>query len=144
MADTVSNTVIPPAEWPRVTLGGRTYVVKYGMLANYELSKNGTDPAQALNLLRNADDPHNFSYVIDLWRACTAHEFKLANPAQPIPTVEQWIESFESLPVTIMKDSVVPALKGAILKWSAERHAAAAPAQSAAAPSPETPPAQVQ
>ena len=140
---TVSNTVMPPSEWPKVTLGGRTYTVKYGMLANYELSKNGTEPAAAISLLRNTEDPHNFSYVIDLWRACTAHEFRLANPPQPIPTIDQWLEALDKIDdVTFIRDVMVPGLRDAILKWSAGRHAAVAPAQSEAAPIPEsqTPP----
>ena len=131
MADNVQS-VIPPSEWPKVTLGGRSYTVKYGMLANYELSKAGVSPSATLNLLRTADDPHNFSYIIDLWRACTAHEFKLAQPPQAIPTVEQWIATIEADPTEPLK-VIVSALKDAILKWSAERQAAAAPAQSEAA-----------
>ncbi len=131
MADTV-NAVMPPAEWPKVTLGGRSYVVKYGMLANYELSRSGVSPSSVLSLLQNASDPHNFSYIIDLWRACTAHEFKLAQPQREIPTVEQWIATIETEPGEAL-GVIVSALKDAILKWSAERHAAAAPAQSAAA-----------
>ena len=139
---TVSNTVIPPAEWPKVLLGGRSYTVKYGMLANYELSRSGVSPDSVLNLLRNAEDPHNFSYIIDLWRACTAHEFKLADPPQTIPTIEQWIAAIEADTTEPLK-RIVDGLKTAILKWSAERPAAAAPAQSEAATTNPTPPAPV-
>lgn len=132
---------MPPAEWPTVTLGGRSYVVKYGMLANYELSRNGTDPAAALTILRTPNDPHNFSYILDLWRGCTAHEFKLAKPPQEIPTVEAWIDLLEGLPPVDPNDAtkthlgvlIVPALTNAILKWSADRRAAAVSAQSEAA-----------
>jgi len=130
---------MPPAEWPQVALGGRSYTVKYGMLSSYELSKAGTDPADAIRLVQNADDHKNFARILDVWRACTAHEFKLANPPQPIPSVEWWISAIESDPVPQDKiNEIGTALGRAIVKWllAQPTKAAAAPAETPAAETP--------
>ena len=128
---------MPPAEWPQVTLGGRSYTVKAGMLANYELSKVGIDPADALNLIRNANDPKNFARVIDAWRACTAHEFVLANPKQEIPSAESWIATIEADPANKLAE-IATAVGRAIVKWllAQQQTAAAVPAETPAAETP--------
>ncbi len=134
---------MPPAEWPQVTLGGRTYTAKAGMLANYELSKSGTDPADALTFVRDATDPKNFSRIVDIWRACTAHEFKLANPPQPIPSAEAWIAAIEAEKDPDAKLlELAKAVGRALLKWLLERpkKAADAPAETTAAENPSPTP----
>lgn len=129
---------MPPAEWPKVTLGGRSYTAKCGMLSSYELSKAGTDPSDALNLIRDNQNPKNLARIVDVWRACTAHEFKLAIPPQEIPTVEWWISVIENEPDPDAKlTEVAKAVGRAIVKWLLARpkKAADVPAENQAAES---------
>ena len=109
-----------------VTIGGTTYEVRYGMTANYQLSKAGVSPSDALAVLTQGQAPENFSRIIDIWRACTAHHFTLAKPKVEPPTAEQWAETLDGQPTEIFTQ-IAMAVRTAILKWSLERKAKAAP-----------------
>jgi len=124
MAD--NETPLPPNEWPKVTVGGTTYEVRYGMTANYQLSKAGVSPSDALSVLTQGNAPENFSRIIDIWRACTAHHFTLAKPKVEPPTAEQWADTLDGQPTEIFTQ-IATAVRTAILKWSLERKAKAAP-----------------
>lgn len=116
---------MPPAEWPKVTLGGFVYEVRFGMQATYELSKAGTDPKDAMKVLSEPENPSNIAHILDIWRAATAHHFTLAKPKRAIPTVEEWIEILEKEPGDDLDKikEISAAVGTALFKWLLERNA---------------------
>lgn len=135
------ETPIPPSEWPKVAIPGvGTYEVRYGMTANYQLSKQGISPADALGVLTENNAPQNFARILDIWGACVAHHFTLAKPKLEPPTGEQWAATLDGQDTGIFTE-IANAVRTAILKWSLERKAKAAPtpAKEMEAAAPPTP-----
>ena len=81
-------------EYPKVTIGGRTYTLRFSMLAKYQMSKLGIRGSdfRALGNPTNPD-PAIVSLVVRLFACAVADNFVDPDrPAAPveIPTPEYW------------------------------------------------------
>ena len=63
-----------PVDYPSITLGGRTFVVRYSLAAQIILVRSGIDPQQ-LRFLLNKDEPRRVENLIKLFAACVAENF---------------------------------------------------------------------
>jgi hypothetical protein len=86
----------PPIEYPTVTIGGRTYVVKFSQFAEYLVSKWGYRLSDLVQIIvpGSGDNPRNLSFIVQLFAACVAHNFSKFTPPQEPLTPEQWMEAF--------------------------------------------------
>ena len=82
-----------PIDYPVVTVKGRALVVKCGLLAELQLSRQGIGVSDALKRMPRKEkpgpvDPRILADMMDLWAACTAENFVEAG--EPVPTADQW------------------------------------------------------
>lgn len=85
-------TDAPPIAYPTVTIGGRIYVVKFNQFAEYLISLWGYDLKDLLSVISpTGNNPHRFSYTVQLFAACVAHNFTSAMPPQKALTPEEWM-----------------------------------------------------
>lgn len=139
------TTDAPPIAWPTVTIGGRVYVVKFNQLAEYLVSKWGYDLNELLSVIRPAEpgkprDPRILAFILQLWAACTAHNFTTAMPPQKALTAEEWMEILpEDDPQTM--GAIGTAVVAAVVKrWSdQQRKKAGLNPTTTEAPAPATP-----
>lgn len=83
-------------EYPTVTVGGRIYIVKFNQLAEYLISSWGFELSELLSIIRPREEnapnnPKQTAYILQLFAACTAHNFTTATPRQQPLTVEEWM-----------------------------------------------------
>ncbi len=125
-----------PVDYPKVTIGGRVYVVKFGLLAEYMVSKWKLDLKELTSVLfpkRDGEgkpiastDPANLSYVMQLWAACTAHNFTQAIPPQAALTAEEWMAALPEDDLDLIKE-IAKAVGIAVVKRLSDRMKKAAP-----------------
>ena len=118
---------LPPNDSPTVTIGGRTYVIEFNLLAEKKLSQAGLTFQDAFRDLRNSAGSH---ITMELLAATTAHNFMRAGE-QPL-TGDQW--SFNLDPFTQADPQLLTkigaALKLAMVKrWPDSIKAEAIPAK---------------
>jgi hypothetical protein len=98
-----------PMDYPTVVVGGRTYSLKYSLMAKYRLSRRGIDEKQLLttfdqiiNSLMAAKAAGQDRFVIptpwwaalvDTFDACVAHMY--VGSAEVAPSADQWAAALE-------------------------------------------------
>jgi hypothetical protein len=108
-----------PIDFPTVTIGERTYTLKYSLLAKYYLSRQGVSELDLLGVLAEferaalakiAAGERKFvvpakwlAAVIDAWAACVSHMY--VGTAEQAPTSDQWAAMLES---EFEKNSALP------------------------------------
>lgn len=85
--ETPKNTPTPPLDHPAVVIGGRTFTLKYSLLADFVLDRRGIDTTQIIPTLKSNKAGRN-SLVIELFAACVAHNF--VELGEKVPTPEEW------------------------------------------------------
>lgn len=85
---------MPPVAYPTVTIGGETFTLKYGFLAEYKISEWGLEIGTVLKCLSPTNtDPRRVSYIFQLFAACVAHNF--IDRKEPAPSPEEWAGRIE-------------------------------------------------
>ena len=76
-----------PAEAPSITVRGRTYSLKFSLLAQFKLSEMGLSPMQSLFAISKLG-PDAIALTMKLLTAFTAHNF--VDAGQPVPSPDWW------------------------------------------------------
>lgn len=90
-----TTTGLPPNDSPTVTIGGRTYIIEFNLLAEKKLSQAGltfTDAFRSIGLIGKAESTLSHS-IFEILAATTAHNFMRSG--DPILTGDQWAWNLE-------------------------------------------------
>ena len=149
----IATTSEPPMAWPTVTIGARTFVVKFNQRAMYLANLWGYDVNELVQVINPTNkDPRRTAFVYQLFAVCTAHNFQAANPPQKALTAEEWMDFLESVipsndPIGMKGEetamgkvcaSIGQAVMAAVVKRSSDRIRTAAPTPTAE-PAPNAP-----
>lgn len=111
-----------PIDYPTVTIGERTLVVRYSFAAQILLVRGGLDPLQLGKLLANTEPRHK-EYWIRVFAACVAENYlDLSRPEEctfrNAPTADYWMSQLDLMDVAevihavgVSMGKVVEALK---------------------------------
>lgn len=87
MQNPMESSTGSPVEYPEVTINGRTYTVKFSMLAQLVLDRAGIDTRE-LNKRFATPGPGSVALFMDLFASGVAHHF-VAAKQKPL-TAEEW------------------------------------------------------
>ena len=90
-----TTTGLPPNDSPTVTIGGRTYIIEFNLLAEKKLSQAGltfTDAFRAIGLIGKAQSTLSHA-IFEILAATTAHNFMQSNDS--ILSGDQWAWNLE-------------------------------------------------
>jgi|HubBroStandDraft_1064217.scaffolds.fasta_scaffold08363_3 hypothetical protein len=76
-----------PVQYPKVTIAGEVYELRFGFLAQYVLDKMRVDVRNLKGLLLG-EGAGKMALFIDMFAACAAHQFE-AN-GEPYPSPAHW------------------------------------------------------
>jgi hypothetical protein len=125
--------------WPTVTIGARTFVVKFNQRAEYLASAWGYDLKTILEAIGVPGyDARRFAITLQLFAACTGHNFTSSIPRQEPLSAEQWADFLESVVGDDRRIEVFTliqqAVMGAVVKRASDRMTKAAPTPTTEAP----------
>ncbi len=85
-----SPELAAPLAPPSITIAGRTYTLKFSLVAKYVLSSLKVTSAELAAMVRRADtpDPANLATTLRFFAAAAAHNF--VESGESILTPEQW------------------------------------------------------
>ena len=119
---------------PTVTIGARTFVVKFNQYAEYLISLWGYDLKDLLTIMDpKSTNPRRLAYTFQLFAACVAHNFRNATPPQEPYTAEQWMQTLPEDDAEVMTN-IGRAVGLALVKRWSDRNQKLAPKPTAETP----------
>ena len=124
---------------PTVTIGARTFTVKFNQYAEYLISLWGYNLSDLLTIMDpKSTNPHRLAYTFQLFAACVAHNFRNAIPPEEPYTAEKWMQTLPEDEPEVMA-SIGKAVGLALVKRWSDRQKKLAPSpttEATASPNP--------
>ena len=133
------TTTDAPMAHPTVTIGARTFVVKFNQYAEYLISMWGYDLSDLLKIMDpKSTDPHRLAYTFQLFAACVAHNFRNAIPPEEPYTAEKWMQTLPEDEPEVMTNIGKAVGLALVKRWSDRNREARPEADSGTASEPES------